>query len=164
MSLNFQLTENESYSTVNRVPSNVPAAKAPWSVPVKKEKMKCFMVAIVMATILNFLLVIVFGATLFYFQTNLTQTNLTQTNLTAEVIQLTQDIEGQSGMTCTGTVNSMLHMIVTHFYQAALLVLHSCQLSRNVRDCPGFRLIISVPHGKLNSVYLSRIPQTSCFI
>ena len=42
--------------------------------------------------------------------------------------------------------------------------LHSCQLSRNVRDSPGFRLIISVPHGKLNSLYLSRIPQTSCFI
>ena len=125
MSLNFQLTENESYSTVNRVPSNVPAAKAPsWSVPVKKDKMKCLIVAIVMATILNFLLVIGFSATLFYFQTNLTQTNLTQTNLTAEVIQLTQDIEGQSGMTCTGTANSMQHMIVTHFYQAVLLVLY----------------------------------------
>ena len=95
MSRNFQLTENESYSAVNSVPSNVPAAKAPWPVPVK---MKCFMVAIVMATILNFLLVIVFGATLFHFQTK-----LAQTNLTAEGIQLTQDNEGQSGM--TGTVH-----------------------------------------------------------
>ena len=89
---NFQLTENESYSAVNGVPSNVPAAKAPWPVQ------KCFMVAIVMATILNFLLVIVFGATLFHFQTK-----LAQTNLTAEGIQLTQDNEGQSGM--TGTVH-----------------------------------------------------------
>ena len=61
------------------------AAKVP--VPAKKNKMKCFVVVIVMATILNFLLVIGFGATLFYFQTN----------LAAEVTQLT----GQNGMAGT---------------------------------------------------------------
>ena len=83
----FELADNECYSTID---SNVLAAKAP--VPVKKNRMKCFMVAIVMATILNFLLVIGIGAALFYFQTN----------LTAEVSEFTQGDEGQSGM--AGTV------------------------------------------------------------
>ena len=83
------MSDNECYSTIDPVPSKVLAAKTP--VPVKKNKMKCFMVAIVMATILNFLLVIGIGAALFYFQTN----------LTAEVRQLDQDdeFEGESGMT-----------------------------------------------------------------
>ena len=83
------MSENECYSTIDPVPSKVVVAKAP--VPVKKNKMKCFMVVHVMATILNFLLVIGIGAALVYFQTN----------LTAEVSQLTQDdeFEGESGMT-----------------------------------------------------------------
>ena len=90
--------------------------------------MKYFMAAIVMATLLNFLLVVVFGATLFHFQfqTNLTQTNLTQTNSpqtnspqtnltqinlpqtnsTAEVDQpnVTQDNEGQSELAGTALI------------------------------------------------------------
>ena len=84
----FELSDNEYYSTMER---NVLAAKAP--VPVKKNKMKCFMVAIVIAIVVNFLLVIGIGAALFYFQTN----------LTAEVSQPTQDNEGQSGM--AGTIH-----------------------------------------------------------
>ena len=89
----FQLTENECYSTIDPVPRNVVAAKAP--VPVKKNKMKCFMVVIVMATILNFLLVIGIGATLFY----------SQTNLTAEMSELAQDNEGQNTSGMTGIVH-----------------------------------------------------------
>ena len=81
----FQMSDNECYSTIDPgpVPSNVLAANYKATVIVQN-KMKCFKVAIVMATILNFLLVIGFCATLFYFQTN----------LTAEVTELT----GQSGM------------------------------------------------------------------
>ena len=85
----FQFSDNECYSTIDSVPSTTLAAKAP--VPVKKDKMKCYMVAIVMATILNFLLVIGLGATLFYFQTD----------LAAKVDQLTQDNGGLSGIAGT---------------------------------------------------------------
>ena len=49
-----------THATIDPVPSKVqymPVAKAP--VPVKKTKMKFFMVAIAMATILNFLLVMI---------------------------------------------------------------------------------------------------------
>ena len=49
-----------THATIDPVPSKVQyvfVAKAP--VPVKKNKMKFFMVAIAMATILNFLLVII---------------------------------------------------------------------------------------------------------
>ena len=79
----FELSDNECYSTIDQ---NVLAAKA-----MKKNKMKYFIVVIVLATIFNFLLVIGFGATLFYFQTN----------LTAEVSEFTQGDEGQSGMAGT---------------------------------------------------------------
>ena len=126
------MSENECYSTINPVPSKVLAAKAPVQIPVKKDRMKYFMAAIVMATLLNFLLVVVFGATLFHFQfqtnltqtnstqtnspqtnspqTNLTQPNLPQTNLTAELEvdqpNVTQDNEGQSELAGTYCINS----------------------------------------------------------
>ena len=81
----LEMSDNECYSKIDTVPSNELAAKEP--VPVKK----FFKVAIVMATILNFLLVLVFGAILCYFLTN----------FTAEMDQLAQDNGGQSGMTDT---------------------------------------------------------------
>ena len=108
MSQKFEMSENECYSTIDPVPSNVVAAKAPVQIPVKKDKY--FMAAIVMATLLNFILVIVFGATLFHFQfqKNLTQTNLPQTNLIAEVDQpnVTQDNEGQIELAGTAILHA----------------------------------------------------------
>ena len=80
----FQMSDNECYSARNPVASNVLTAKAPASV---KNKMTCFTITIVMATILNFLLVLGFCATLFYFHTN----------LTAEVSQLRQGQNGIAG-------------------------------------------------------------------
>ena len=76
----YEMSTNDCYSTIDSVTRKALAAKparvhhnsTKMMVPVPaKNKMKCFMVAIVMAIILNFLLVTGFCATLFYFRINL---------------------------------------------------------------------------------------------